>query len=455
MAARKPSDVSAYAEFVAARSASMFRTAYLVIGDHQLAEDLLQESLVKVYVAWPRLHEVAKAEAYTRRIIVTTAISWRRRRSFGERPTGVLPETAVTDQTERVTGRDELWNGLHSLPPRQRAAVVLRYCEDLSEAQTAELMGLLGGHRQTTGLDSAGQAARPPGRRLRPSDARPLGGDPMNTFHDLASRVDGVGTPTLDVDGLIAQGEQRLHRRRMTAVLAAVTAVAVIAIGAVLGANVYNHQSSGPVDKPDKHQTTAPTRVVVYSDFSDPFVHFGDRRVPSRQGVLHIDVTDEGFVYTIPAWSPYADLKPDDRVWFSDGGTPEQIGRLCGPSLSREPDGVVTANVGSLVAWVDCTDASTPAIVVLDTSTGREVLRLPTVSLTTEPPPGSRVRVPGECCSLGALIGDHLYLARGSSRLHGGGSVAEAESRRDDRGGQQGQRLVRPGHRATFSRLPR
>ena len=87
MAARRQSDVSAYGEFVAARSASMFRTAYLVIGDYQLAEDLLQESLVKVYVAWPRLREVAKAEAYTRRIIVTTAISWRRRRSFHERPT--------------------------------------------------------------------------------------------------------------------------------------------------------------------------------------------------------------------------------------------------------------------------------------------------------------------------------------------------------------------------------
>ena len=141
MATRQPSDASAYAEFVAARSASMFRTAYLVIGDYQLAEDLLQESLVKVYVAWPRLHEVAKAEAYTRRVIVTTAISWRRRRSFRERPTGDLPESVVADETDGVTARDELWHQLHLLPPRQRAAVVLRFCEDLSEAQTAELMG--------------------------------------------------------------------------------------------------------------------------------------------------------------------------------------------------------------------------------------------------------------------------------------------------------------------------
>jgi len=75
-------DVAAYSDLVMARSGSLFRTAYLMVGDHQLAQDLLQESLVKTYVAWPRLRDVTKAEAYTRRTIVTTAISWRRRRSF-------------------------------------------------------------------------------------------------------------------------------------------------------------------------------------------------------------------------------------------------------------------------------------------------------------------------------------------------------------------------------------
>ena len=141
MATRQPLDASTYAEFVAARSASMFRTAYLVIGDYQLAEDLLQESLVKVYVAWPRLHAPENAEAYTRRVIVTTAISWRRRRSFHEPPTGELPDRVAADETDGITARDELWDHLHLLPPRQRAAVVLRFCEDLSEAQTAVLMG--------------------------------------------------------------------------------------------------------------------------------------------------------------------------------------------------------------------------------------------------------------------------------------------------------------------------
>jgi len=138
MAAR---DSAAFAEFVGARSGALFRAAYLMVGDHGLAEDLLQEALTKTYVAWPRLRDVSSAEAYTRKTIVTTAISWRRRRSFHERPTDVLPDTAVPDPGEAVTTHASMVAQLRTLPPRQRAAIVLRYYEDLSEAQTAEVMG--------------------------------------------------------------------------------------------------------------------------------------------------------------------------------------------------------------------------------------------------------------------------------------------------------------------------
>lgn len=138
-------DEEAFHDFVAARSASLFRTALLVVGDHQLAQDLLQESLVRTYVAWPRLREAVNAEAYARRVVVTTSISWRRRRSFHERPVEVLPEAASArggpDLADAVAGRTDLWAQLQALPPRQRAAVALRYCEDLSEVRTSELMG--------------------------------------------------------------------------------------------------------------------------------------------------------------------------------------------------------------------------------------------------------------------------------------------------------------------------
>ena len=141
MSGRGQEDVAAFGRFVEARSASLFRTAFLVIGDYQLAQDLLQDALVRAYVTWSRLRDEAKAEAYTRRIIVTTAISWRRRRSFHERPIGDLPEAVVVaDEIDRLGMRDELWRALYRLPPRQRVAVVLRFCEDLSEFQTAELM---------------------------------------------------------------------------------------------------------------------------------------------------------------------------------------------------------------------------------------------------------------------------------------------------------------------------
>jgi len=80
-------------------------------------------------------------EAYARRTIVTTSISWRRRRSFHERPTDFLPERAGGDPVETLVDHDEVLTALLALPPRQRAAIVLRYYQDLTEAQTAEVMG--------------------------------------------------------------------------------------------------------------------------------------------------------------------------------------------------------------------------------------------------------------------------------------------------------------------------
>ena len=133
---------AAFREFVAVRSSRLFRTALLMVGDYQLAQDLVQESLVKTYVAWPRLRDVGNAEAYARKVIVTTSISWRRRSSFHERPAAVLPDrVAVADVADVIAADADLWTHLHALPSGQRAAVVLRYCQDLSEVQTSELMG--------------------------------------------------------------------------------------------------------------------------------------------------------------------------------------------------------------------------------------------------------------------------------------------------------------------------
>jgi RNA polymerase sigma-70 factor (sigma-E family) len=131
-----------FRDFVAARSPALQRTAYLLVGDWGLAEDLVQTALIKTYLAWRRLDSVAAIEPYARTVLVHTASRWWRRRWRGERPTAVLPDRPVTDGTEASVERDRVWRLILGLPVRQRAVLVLRYYEDLTEAQTAAMLGV-------------------------------------------------------------------------------------------------------------------------------------------------------------------------------------------------------------------------------------------------------------------------------------------------------------------------
>ncbi|MFG2053761.1 SigE family RNA polymerase sigma factor [Micromonospora sp. NPDC048930] len=139
MASRDPLEEE-FREFVAARSGALLRTAYLLAGDWATAEDLLQTALTKTYLAWKRLGGIEAIEPYARRVLVNTSTSWWRRRWHGERPTEVLPEQAGVDEVEQQLDRDALWRHLQALPARQRAVLVLRFYEDMSEAQTAALL---------------------------------------------------------------------------------------------------------------------------------------------------------------------------------------------------------------------------------------------------------------------------------------------------------------------------
>ena len=131
-----------FREFVSARSAALLRVAYLVSGDMNLAEDLLQTTLTRTYLAWRRLDGIESLDAYARRVLLNTATSWWRRRWRGERPTLELPERPVSDQSDQRAERDAMWRLLGRLPARQRAVLVLRYYEDLSEADIATELGL-------------------------------------------------------------------------------------------------------------------------------------------------------------------------------------------------------------------------------------------------------------------------------------------------------------------------
>ncbi|WP_341718906.1 SigE family RNA polymerase sigma factor [Micromonospora sp. FIMYZ51] len=131
-----------FRDFVTARSGALLRSAYLLTGDWGTAEDLLQTALTKTYLAWKRLGGIEAIEPYARRVMVNTSTSWWRRRWHGERPTAVLPERAAADVIEQQLDRDVLWRHLRALPARQRAVLVLRFYEDMSEAQTAALLNI-------------------------------------------------------------------------------------------------------------------------------------------------------------------------------------------------------------------------------------------------------------------------------------------------------------------------
>jgi RNA polymerase sigma-70 factor (sigma-E family) len=121
--------------YVAARSGRLLRTAYLLTHDHGLAEDLVQTALAKAWFVWSRID--GDPEPYVRKVMVNTYSSWWRRRWNGEHPTGDLPETGTET---RADDRTDLWRALDRLPRRQRAVVVLRYYEDLTEAETARVL---------------------------------------------------------------------------------------------------------------------------------------------------------------------------------------------------------------------------------------------------------------------------------------------------------------------------
>jgi RNA polymerase sigma-70 factor (sigma-E family) len=130
-----------FTEFVGARWASLYRLAYLLAGSPTGAEDLLQTTLEKAYMNWARIGRMEYAEAYVRRMLANTLVSGRRRAWIGERPRGELPETAGDSPELPVLDRSLLWPLVCALPARQRAVIVLRYYEDLSEAQIADVLG--------------------------------------------------------------------------------------------------------------------------------------------------------------------------------------------------------------------------------------------------------------------------------------------------------------------------
>jgi len=142
-----------YDEYVATRWTVLYRTAYLLTGSHADAEDLAQAALVKAYLSWSKVSGAASPDAYVRRILTNAFLSGRRplrvvREHLVDRP----PEVAAADPANE--DRFVLWPHIAALSPRQRAVVVLRYYEDLSEQQIADLLGCSTGTVKSTASDA-------------------------------------------------------------------------------------------------------------------------------------------------------------------------------------------------------------------------------------------------------------------------------------------------------------
>ena len=128
-----------FREFVLARSPALLRTAWMLTGDAQLAEDLLQTALAATWPHWGRVRS-GQPDAYVRKVMVRTYGSWWRRRWRGEQPSAQPPETAADDAFAGADERVALARALAGLPLRQRQVVVLRYFEDLPEREVAALL---------------------------------------------------------------------------------------------------------------------------------------------------------------------------------------------------------------------------------------------------------------------------------------------------------------------------
>ncbi len=151
-------DETAFVEFAATARGRLRRTAYLLCGDWDRASDFVQEGLVRVYVAWPRLQRQGREHAYANKAVVSAFLDHARKRSSKEVPAEPDPRVASpVDVADAVSTRAMLMRALADLPPRQRACVVLRYFEDLSVEDTAAVLGCTEGtvkSQTSRGLDS-------------------------------------------------------------------------------------------------------------------------------------------------------------------------------------------------------------------------------------------------------------------------------------------------------------
>ncbi len=131
-----------FGDYVRSRGGSLLRAAQALTGNHADAEDLVQATLVKTYQSWDNVADPAALDTYVRRVMVNTHISGWRRRRVDEYPTDQVPDAATDDKTGHSDLQELVQHAVDRLPRRMRAAVMLRFYDDMSEPQVAAMLGV-------------------------------------------------------------------------------------------------------------------------------------------------------------------------------------------------------------------------------------------------------------------------------------------------------------------------
>ena len=141
----------AFADYVRSRGGMLLRSALALTGGNRAdAEDLVQATLIKAYQAWDRINDLAAVDTYVRRAMVNTHISGWRRRRVDEYPTDEVPDQPAADPSEERDLRDVVQRALDRLPRQMRAAVMLRYYDDMTEPEVAAALGVTVGTVKST-----------------------------------------------------------------------------------------------------------------------------------------------------------------------------------------------------------------------------------------------------------------------------------------------------------------
>ncbi len=143
-------DRVAFGEYVRARSGALLRAAQAMTGNRADAEDLVQATLVKAYQSWDKITDQTALDTYVRRVMVNTHISGWRRRRVDEYPTDELPDSPAADLTGDSDLHDVVQRAVDRLPRQMRAAVMLRYFDDLTEPEVAAALGVSVGTVKST-----------------------------------------------------------------------------------------------------------------------------------------------------------------------------------------------------------------------------------------------------------------------------------------------------------------